>query len=236
MINAKQITAARVVIALGLLAGFHPAQAASSPTSKNGASTGCAKEDCVDGCSATYALESDRHAATQKIELGDSPRRGPDDARVTVVVFSDFECPYCTQAKTIAEQLIESYEDDVAVVFKHNPLDFHDQAFSAAMASEAARAQGRFWQMHDLLFENQTQLSSENYLNWAQKIGLDLEKFAVDMKSSELEARISADQSLARKLGTRGTPAFLINGRHVAGAQPIERFHKIIRDTLAQVP
>ena len=119
------------------------------------------------------------------------------------------------------------------VVFKQNPLSFHKQAIPAAKASLAAHEQGKFWEMHDLLFANQKKLDRPALDGYAQQLGLNAAKFKAAMDSDRFDKRIKADQALAASLGARGTPAFFVNGRQLRGAQPFARFKEIIDEELA---
>ena len=112
----------------------------------------------------------------------------------------------------IFEQLLDKYPDSLKVVFKHYPLSIHDQAFPAALASMAAAEQGKFWEYHDELFFNQASLSSEKYLEIAQKLGLDLKKFSLDMMRPSLRKKIEQDVAEAKKAGVTGTPTIFVNG------------------------
>jgi protein-disulfide isomerase len=167
-----------------------------------------------------------------KVPLGDAPARGGAQPKVTIVEFSDFQCPYCGRVETTLQQLLKDYGNDVAIFYRHNPLPFHDNAMPAALASEAARAQGKFWEMHDKLYANQQTLGPDNLQTFAQELGLDPAAFKASMASQRAKDRISADMDLAVKLGARGTPTFFINGRSFAGAQPIEGFKRVIDDEI----
>jgi len=120
----------------------------------------------------------------------------------------------------------------VRVVFKHLPLSFHKNAKGAAAATEAAFMQGKFWEMHDLIFANQKQLSIEKYTEHATAIGLDVEKFTKDYASAEVKKRIDDDTKEAGTLGVTGTPGFFVNGRFLSGAKPFEEFKTIIDEEL----
>jgi protein-disulfide isomerase len=170
----------------------------------------------------------------QKVEvpIGDAPVRGPAEAAVTIVEYSDFECPFCARVVPTLNQIAETYGDRVKLVYKHLPLRIHPQAQPAAAASEAARLQGRFWEMHDKIFANQRELSDEQYVQWAQELGLDVERFERDRKSEAVKARIASDEQEASRLGVGGTPAFFINGRFLSGAQPFESFQRMIDEEL----
>jgi protein-disulfide isomerase len=122
----------------------------------------------------------------------------------------------------------------VKIVFKHLPLKFHNNAAAAAAASEAAHLQGKFWEFHDLLFANQKQLTVDKYNEYAQQLGLNVEKFKQDFISTEVKQRVEQDSSEAGKLGITGTPGFFVNGRFLRGAKPFEDFKKIIDEELAR--
>jgi protein-disulfide isomerase len=163
-----------------------------------------------------------------KIDAGDSPSKGPKDAKVTVIAFSDFQCPYCSKGKTIMEELVEAYPKDVKVVFKHLPLGFHPQAMPASKATVAADKQGKFWEMHDYIFDNQRSLDDDFYVKAAEAIGLDIEKFKKDFADPETEKTVNKDVELSKSLGVQGTPNFYVNGVHLRGAYPLPEFKKIV--------
>jgi protein-disulfide isomerase len=120
----------------------------------------------------------------------------------------------------------------VRIVFKHQPLSMHSKARAAHEAAEAAHRQGKFWEMHDKIFEKQREMSPEMYLEYASEIGLDLEQFKRDLKSAEVKSRIDADVQEAAKLGSSGTPGFYINGRALSGAKPFGAFKEVIDQEL----
>ena len=117
-------------------------------------------------------------------------------------------------------------------VFKHLPLGIHPQAAPAAYASEAAHRQGKFWEMHDLIFENQQSMSEQVYVSYAEDLDLNVDQFKADMASPEVKARVDADAREANALGVTGTPAFFINGKHMSGAQPLPAFKNVIDQEL----
>lgn len=162
-----------------------------------------------------------------------SPSVGAADAKVSIVAFSDFQCPFCSRAVPTLEQVEKEYGDKVRIVFKHLPLSIHPKAPAAHAAAEAAHRQGKFWEMHDLIFGNQREMSPERYLQYATELGLDVEKFKKDLESAEVKKRIDDDTSEASRLNVRGTPAFFINGRYLSGAQPFETFKQRIDEELA---
>jgi protein-disulfide isomerase len=167
-----------------------------------------------------------------KVPLGDSPAQGNADARITVVAFSEFQCPFCSRTLPTMAKLRERYGDDLRVVFKHAPLPFHERALPAALAAEAARAEGRFWQMHDQLFAAQSELGSADLVRHARSVGLDGARFAARLVDPALKARVDADLALGAALGVRGTPTFFINGRKLVGAQPVDSFARVIDEEL----
>lgn len=163
-----------------------------------------------------------------KVDLSGSPIRGSKDAPVTIVEFSDFQCPYCQRGHHTMEKVLKEYEGKVRLVFKNLPLDFHKEADPAARAALAAGKQGKFWEMHDALFENQSKLGSNFYTATAKKLGLDTAKFAKDMESEEVKAQVKKDVEIAKKHNFTGTPGFLVNGVAVKGAYPFDHFKEII--------
>jgi protein-disulfide isomerase len=169
-----------------------------------------------------------------QVSLDGAPVRGPEDAKVTIVEFGDFQCPFCTRVTSTLQQIQKQYPNDVKLVFKHLPLRIHPQAPGAHAAAEAAHRQGRFWEMHDKIFANQADLAPETFVAYAQQIGLDVEKFEKDVASEDVKKRLDADTQEAQKLGVSGTPAFFINGKYMAGAQPFEAFKQRIDEELGQ--
>jgi protein-disulfide isomerase len=170
----------------------------------------------------------------KEVAIGHAPVKGPSSAPVTIVEFSDFQCPFCGRVEPTIKQIEEAYGNKVKIVWKNNPLPFHPNAMPAAKAAMAAAKQGKFWEMHDLLFANQRELSPANYEKWAQQIGLNMDKFKADMASSEVEAEIKADADQARQVGAGGTPNFFIDGVNVVGAQPFDRFKQVIDQEVAR--
>jgi protein-disulfide isomerase len=162
------------------------------------------------------------------IELGDAPVKGPANAPITIVEFSDFECPYCARGASTVEEVLKAYPDKVKVAFKNLPLPFHKNADPAARAALAAGKQGKFWEMHDLLFENQRGLNQAYYEASAKKLGLDMAKFKADMESEAIKKQVKDDAALAKKVGISGTPGFSVNGVLVKGAYPFAHFKQII--------
>lgn len=162
------------------------------------------------------------------VEVGDAPIKGSDDAIVTIVEWSDFQCPFCNRVTPTLEQIEKEYGDKVRIAFKHMPLSIHPQAMQAHAAAEAAHRQGKFWEMHDRIFANQRDLSEATLERHAREIGLDMERFARDLDDARLKQRIESDLQQASKLGVTGTPSFFINGKYLSGAQPFPNFKRMI--------
>ncbi len=149
--------------------------------------------------------------------------RGPDDAPVTLVEYGDFECSFCGQAETVIRQLLSEYGDDIRYVWRHLPLsDVHPDAQVAAEASEAAAAQGKFWEMSDVLLGHQDELKPRDLVRYARDLGLDSERVTEELRRREHAARISEDVASADESGVSGTPTFFINGRRHYGVYDIE--------------
>jgi protein-disulfide isomerase len=168
-----------------------------------------------------------------KVELhGDEPSKGPADALITIVEFTDFQCPFCGKARASLDEVEKNYGDKVRVVFKNLPLDFHKNAFGAAEAALCAKDQGKFWDMEKRLFSNQGELDADKLPGHAKEVGLDVGKFEACMKARTYKAHIEKDMATAEKITATGTPAFFIMGRKIGGARPFEDFKKIIDEEL----
>ena len=148
--------------------------------------------------------------------------RGPEDAPVTLLEYGDFECTYCGQAEGVIRELLSSTDDDVRYVWRHLPLnDVHPSAQLAAEASEAGAAQGKFWDMHDLMLDHQGELSLRDLAGYADQLGLDTKRFLDELRRREYAPRIAEDVASADESGVSGTPTFFINGRRHYGAYDI---------------
>lgn len=144
---------------------------------------------------------------------GDSPVRGAAMATVTIVEYSDFQCPFCGRAHPVLVEALRELAGKVKVAFKHYPLSGHVRAMPAARAAEAARLQGKFWEMHDLLFEHQLALEDADLERYATQLGLDMERFRADVASPAVQQRIEADRAQGGSVGVEATPTLIINGR-----------------------
>jgi Na+/H+ antiporter NhaA len=155
--------------------------------------------------------------------------RGPREAPVTVVEYGDFECPYCGQAESVVRELLEDFTD-LRYVWRHLPLsDVHPHAQFASEAAEAAAAQGKFWEMHDLLFDHQDALRPKDVLRYAEQLGLDLERFRHDLREHEGAGRVAEDVDSADLSGVSGTPTFFVNGRRHHGAFDVQALSKAVK-------
>jgi protein-disulfide isomerase len=166
------------------------------------------------------------------LSVAGAPSYGPASAKVTIVEFSDFQCPYCALSGPKAMAVAAQYPKDVRLVFKQFPLDFHSNAYRAAEASLAAHAQGKFWQMHNKMFANFRQLSPENILKWAQEEGLDMTAFKADLQSGKYRSVVDRETNEGTKAGVMGTPTFFINGKRYNGPFELEALKPILEAEL----
>jgi protein-disulfide isomerase len=156
--------------------------------------------------------------------------RGPADARLTLVEYGDFQCPYCGRAESVTRELVRTFGDELAFVFRHLPLtDVHEYAEQAAEAAEAAGAQGKFWEMHDLLLGLQDALDVKDLIGYAEELGLDVDRFTNDLMSRKFAVRVARDVESADGSGVAGTPTFFINGRRHYGAYDIHSLTEALR-------
>ena len=149
------------------------------------------------------------------LSKGDAPSFGPADAKVTLVEFSDFQCPYCSKAADVVHKLKEKYSSKVHFVFRQFPLSFHDKAHVAAEAGMAANAQGKFWPMHDLMFANQGALDRESLDKYAKQVGLNVATFKKALDTKQYVAMVDADVKLGGEAAVNGTPSLFLNGARV---------------------
>ena len=167
------------------------------------------------------------------IATGNVPSAGPADAKVAVVEFSDFQCPYCSRAADAITKLKEKYPEQVRFVFRQFPLSFHKEAHLAAQASLAAHEQGKFWAFHDLLFDNQKALGREDLEKHAEKVGLDMKKFRAALDEKTYESAVNEDMKLGSTVNVGGTPTVFVNGERVANATDYDSIAKAIDEALA---
>jgi len=164
-----------------------------------------------------------------------SPSMGSADARIVIVEFSDFQCPYCVKAVAKVNAVLQAFPKDVKLIFKQYPLETHPQASISAAASLAAHNQGKFWQMHDILFANRTQLSRTNILVWAGRLGLDMKRFTQDLDSEAVKNAVVKDTKDGDKAGVEGTPTFFIDGQRYNGEIALEAVKPVIEAELKRL-
>ena len=160
------------------------------------------------------------------------PERGPKNASVTIIEFSDYQCPFCQKAEDVVDQVMKTYADKIRLVYRDYPLPFHPNARPASEAAACANAQGKFWEYHAKLFHGDG-LEPEKLKTYADQVGLDRKKFDDCLEKKPFKAEIDKDVKDGEKAGVNGTPAFFINGRMLSGAQPFEKFKEVIDDELA---
>lgn len=194
---------------------------AQTPTNEQSA----AQESAQDGTITRY-----------DIPISDNdPTKGPDDAPVTIIEYSDFECPFCQRhALEVAPQLLSNYDGQIRYVFKDFPLEsIHPEATPAAAAALCAHDQGAFWDFHDMLFNTELAFGQETYLAFAEELALDIDVFTQCVEEDRYVEEVLSDFEFAARLGVRSTPTFFINGIAVVGAQPYEVFAQVIDSELA---
>jgi protein-disulfide isomerase len=169
-----------------------------------------------------------------EVAAGESASKGPKGAPLQVIIFSDFQCPFCSRVEPTLAQMEKEYAGKVRFVWKNYPLPFHNNAEPASEAAMAAHAQGKFWQMHDKLFQNQQALDRASLEKHAQDLGLNMAKFKADLDASKYKSIIEAETKEGQAVGVTGTPAVFINGRKISGAYPFETFKKIADEELAK--
>jgi len=149
------------------------------------------------------------------LPVGSSPVLGKKDAKITITEFSDFQCPYCSRLQPTLKEVLKAYPDDVKLVFKDFPLSFHKEAKNASKAARAAGEQGKYWEMHDLIFENFSKLNEAVFRDFAAKLNLDMNRFMADYNSNKYDALIQQDINLGRQAQVTGTPSLFLNGKRM---------------------
>ncbi|EKD56766.1 MAG: DsbA-like protein thioredoxin protein [uncultured bacterium] len=194
----------------------------------------CGKKQTAD----LEVSSSVKGSESQKINFditGNGYSKGPDNAKVTIVEFSDFQCPACRQMSKVMNDIVNNYPNDVHLVYRNYPLSYHQYATKAALAAEAAGLQGKYWEMHDLLFDNQNKLSDGIFVDFASQLGLNIDKFNKDVASSELSDKIKADLDQGQNtLQIGGTPTFYINNIEYTGQYSLLGFKNEIDSILAK--
>jgi len=177
----------------------------------------------------TYNFEKSEKVS---VDSKNNPSLGPDSAKVTIIEFSDFECPFCQRSQGINKALREKYEGKIRWVFRDFPLSFHPNAMFAHIAANCANQQGKYWEVFELLFQNTGSLEKESVIKLVEGRNLDMKKFKECSEDSAVMAEIQRDIADGQEVGVSGTPAFFINGIMVEGAQPIDAFVKVIEQEL----
>jgi protein-disulfide isomerase len=208
MLNSKVLTAVLVVVVI--LASFWLGTVWQGP----GAATG-------------------KPAAGVSV-AGEEPFLGGKGAKLTILEYSDFQCPFCSRVVPTVQQIADTYGDQVKIVFRNFPLSFHQFAQKAAEASECANSQGKFWEMHDKMFANQNALTIENLKSYAGQIGLDQAKFDACLDNGDMKSVVDKEFQEGTASGVQGTPAFLIGGELMSGALPFDQFKTVIDKKLAE--
>lgn len=168
------------------------------------------------------------------IDLGKAPIAGKADAKVTIVEFSDFQCPYCREAHRVIGELQKAYPNDVRVVYRDFPLPQHPQARPAALAAECAHEQDKFWPYHDKLFQDQATLAAADLNRYAQEVGLKQDQFQACLADGRAERGVKEDEEAARRLGVQGTPAMFVNGIKLIGLLPLPLMQSLIDHELGR--
>lgn len=192
-----------------------------------------AQQNFIEGLKKEYGLQTTLRPP--KVEVAaEGPSQGPGGAKVTIVEFSDFECPFCGKAEETVKRVMKEYEGKVRLVYRDYPLPMHPNAPKAAEAAHCAEDQGKYWQMHEKLFENQSALQVAQLKGYAKDLGLDQAKFDACLDKGEKAAVVEANRKAGEKAGVQGTPAFFVNGYVLSGAQPFEEFKSLIDAELAR--
>ncbi|MES2615188.1 MAG: thioredoxin domain-containing protein [Bdellovibrionota bacterium] len=170
-----------------------------------------------------------------QVDITNAPSKGSPKAPITIVEFADFQCPYCYSVESTVKAISEKYKNQIHFVFRSYPLiQLHPQAVNASVAAECAQNQGKFWEMHGILFENHAKLADNVYDVFAKKVGLDMNKFQSCFKDSTVREKVMNDAEYGQSLGINATPAFYINGILIMGAQAESEFMSIIDKELAK--
>jgi protein-disulfide isomerase len=192
---------------------------------------GARKAQYIDELKAKYKTVVNLKAPVVEVGTGGRPEKGPKDAPITLIVFSDYECPFCRRAEPTVEQVLKTYEGKIRYVFRDYPLPFHSKARPAAVAANCAIPQGKYWEFNQKLFN--ADISPEGIKKIAGEVGVDQKKFDECVAKNDQKS-IDKDVEDGSAVGVNGTPAFFINGRMLSGAQPFEAFKDIIDQELAQ--
>lgn len=190
-----------------------------------------------------YATPAQDNNRVEEITISETDHiRGKQDAKLTIVGFGDYQCPACAAYEPLIRQVTEDNKEILKFVHKHFPLtQIHSNALLAAKATEAAGLQGKFWEMHEMLFNKQNEWSKgvnarDFFMTYATTIGLNTKKFGEDLNSKAIEEKILAELKEGTRLGVQGTPTFFLNGKKIENPSSLEAFNKLILETAANLP
>ncbi len=188
----------------------------------------------LDQKSATFveAKLPDDTGTVYNIDTSHDPVRGPKDSPITIIEFSDFQCPFCAGMQEALDKVLKAFPREVHLVYKQFPLNIHPYARQAALASLAAHSQGKFWEMHDRLFRNFSTISEDNIRKWAKEVGLNMAEFEKAVQSGQHEAMVQKDVADGAAAKVVGTPTVYINGKRITD-KSFEGFKKMIQEELA---
>ena len=178
---------------------------------------------------ANKPLSAEKQAAIAK---GDAPSVGPENAKATIIEFSDFQCPFCSKGASAVTDLKKKYAGKLRVVFRQFPLSFHDKAHVAAEAALFAHSKGKFWEFHDKMFANQNSLDRANLEKYAGEVGLKVDELKKALDDKAFAAQVDADMKLGTEIGVQGTPSMFLNGKKVQNATDVEAISKMIDEAL----
>jgi protein-disulfide isomerase len=195
--------------------------------------SGTRQQAFVDELKKKYPTKISLSAPKIEVGTGGRPVLGPANAPITIIEFSDYECPFCKRAEPALEQVFSTYKDKVKFVYRHYPLPFHQNARPASIAALCANPQGKYWEYHKKVFASPS-LAVDALNQIAKDLNLDMTKFAACMKDPEVSKMIDKDLEDGQAVGVNGTPAFFVNGRMLSGAQPFEKFKELINQALAE--
>jgi protein-disulfide isomerase len=192
------------------------------------------QQNFIQGLRSKYKVQVLLEPPRIEVAVDDDPAKGPATAPVTIVEFSDYQCPYCSRAESTVKQILAKYDGKVRFVYRDFPLSFHPFAAKAAEASQCANEQGKFWEFHDALYADQAKLSVPDMQTTATGLGINADKFKTCVESGKYAAEVKKDIDDGTKAGVSSTPSFFINGIAVVGAQGIDTFSQVIDQELAK--
>jgi len=187
----------------------------------------------LNGRSNTQDISGNLAGEVIDVTWDNAPVRGQKDAPIQIVEFADFQCPFCAASELELSLILKKYDGKVLLAFRHFPLPMHPQAMPAAEASECAREQGKFWEMHDLIFVNQEKLNNHSYRRFAEQLEVNLTQFDICMSEHRYAEFILNDRTEGQSYGVTGTPTFFINGRAVVGSIDLPNFQRVIDEVLS---